>query len=1137
MRSHRLSRHQQLLVFAAVTICVSLTLATKASAEESSSCLDGSLPGISQEMPAEAPDHIGQEVGDTLAPVDTQGLAAGGQQGQAASDAQGPKMGEAQDQTTGAAQTDPAGDTQVQNADAQDQPTVDASIDADEAIGEEAAVATGDARGVEEQEDAIASSDVSAAKSADTSATPNDSPIASEGTGDDADSSGAKVTLSADAAKTTSAVEAQAAKDVADEPVVQDREVFSISASANKATRVAVAGNSRASGANVLLASAKTLLGEYWRAFKRDDGAWRLVNLAGSKSLTVSGTPTAGANVLVKSGMGTGWVFERNEDGTVCIIPLGYESLRLALAVDKASVGTNLLLAKAKNGSASQRFNVSSARVLTQAFAEDTRLDKDIVVITSETDKGKAITIAQGSKLDGGNAQLATNKNAITQKFILIHQGCGLYMVQNARSGEYLECANGRSAAGTNVCQRAGDPTLARLWYFVEQANGTFSIRSAKSGLALGVRKASNYEGANVEIQKDSGEAWQRFRVKDTVLYPDGHVFRLSPASASSVLVAVASNSSSAGANVRLQNPEYLLGNWWRVVRDASSSGLSFKLASMRSANYLGVSGKLAHGANVNISRAGTQWIARINDGGTVSLSPSGNRGLVLDAASGGRSAGANVRIARSTDAASQKFVLSYNSALTNAACRGVSMPEAVYNVASSLNTRLVADVARGSLSSGANVRIHSANGTDAQKWALEYVGSGLYRMRDAKSALLLGVAGRGRKNGSNVAQFKADDTLFQLWYLTKSGKGYVVHNAASGFALDVDGSKGKNDANLEINKTNGAKSQTMLFREKPLLANGTYAFNSDLTEYGMLVFEVRGGSTKSGGNVQVYQSNGTDAQKWVLRYQGAGEYTIANKKSGLLLTVAGNSNANGGNIVQASNNGSSYQKWILTVTNSGGIGFKNAGSKKMLEIAGGVSDNRVNVHQNYSRSVKYQSWRVKKNHEKLPAGKLGKFIGRMVYYTDIISVGYDQATPDRWNIRNGGECDCSSLVINCLREAGFKTGDVAENIGKINAGRNKAGCHYTGNMSHYLTRYGWKRIGFSLSKLKPGDILLNDVYHTCAVISGRGTDAYVAQASIDERNQGWYGRSGDQSGYETNIKKAYIYRHGGWNCILRYSN
>lgn len=136
----------------------------------------------------------------------------------------------------------------------------------------------------------------------------------------------------------------------------------------------------------------------------------------------------------------------------------------------------------------------------------------------------------------------------------------------------------------------------------------------------------------------------------------------------------------------------------------------------------------------------------------------------------------------------------------------------------------------------------------------------------------------------------------------------------------------------------------------------------------------------------------------------------------------------------------------------------------------------------------------------------------------DEWSLGYDQS--NRWDVKDWGETDCSALVITALKRNGFKVGEAT----------------YTGNMSYWLTRNGWKRLAPDLSKARPGDILLNDTYHTCMVISGNGWDAKIAQASIDENGNIMGGKAGDQTGYETNTRGIYTYSKG-WDCILRYTD
>jgi len=140
----------------------------------------------------------------------------------------------------------------------------------------------------------------------------------------------------------------------------------------------------------------------------------------------------------------------------------------------------------------------------------------------------------------------------------------------------------------------------------------------------------------------------------------------------------------------------------------------------------------------------------------------------------------------------------------------------------------------------------------------------------------------------------------------------------------------------------------------------------------------------------------------------------------------------------------------------------------------------------------------------------LNTLINRMTYWCAVANMGYSQS--DRWNFNaSAGNCDCSSLVIHALREAGFDTGSAT----------------YTGNLSSNLTKRGWTRVAAN-GNPHAGDILLNDVHHVAVYLGG----GRLAQASISEHGTA-YGKAGDQTGRETNIKAYYNYP---WNCYLRYT-
>lgn len=146
--------------------------------------------------------------------------------------------------------------------------------------------------------------------------------------------------------------------------------------------------------------------------------------------------------------------------------------------------------------------------------------------------------------------------------------------------------------------------------------------------------------------------------------------------------------------------------------------------------------------------------------------------------------------------------------------------------------------------------------------------------------------------------------------------------------------------------------------------------------------------------------------------------------------------------------------------------------------------------------------------------GSKQKLIDRMRYWCDQGNLGYDQS--NRWDIRYGGECDCSSLVYWCLWEAGY--GQKPANPANQTL--------YTGTLSKDLQAMGFQKLPNN-GNPQPGDVLLNDTHHV-AVCTGPGI---LSQASIDENGRARGGKSGDQTDRETNTKAYYNYP---WNNYYR---
>lgn len=139
-------------------------------------------------------------------------------------------------------------------------------------------------------------------------------------------------------------------------------------------------------------------------------------------------------------------------------------------------------------------------------------------------------------------------------------------------------------------------------------------------------------------------------------------------------------------------------------------------------------------------------------------------------------------------------------------------------------------------------------------------------------------------------------------------------------------------------------------------ISNGIYTFNTALKSNMML--DVYNNQTANGTNVQIYQSNGENSQKFRVTSVGSGWYKITNAVSGKALDVAGGRKGSGVNVQMYTYNGSDAQLWRFY---SAGNGYYYIQNKLgyYLDVRGGGTSNGTNV-QVYSRNnTNSQKWKL----------------------------------------------------------------------------------------------------------------------------------------------------------------------------------
>ena len=329
--------------------------------------------------------------------------------------------------------------------------------------------------------------------------------------------------------------------------------------------------------------------------------------------------------------------------------------------------------------------------------------------------------------------------------------------------------------------------------------------------------------------------------------------------------------------------------------------------------------------------------------------------GRKLDVAGAGIKDGTNVQLWENTDSCAQRWKIV-----------GVGGDDVKFVSACSVK---VLDIVNADTRNGTNIHLWSDNGSLAQKWELIPVDTlgedGLYTIQLNKDkAKVVDISGgvNNARNGTNVQLYSSNNTGAQRWRIKKESDGYfVISNPQTGKVIDVVNGSDKIGTNIQLYQPNGACAQRWKILKN---GDGTYTFMAACSNK---VFDLIDGNNRNGANIRLWDANNSDAQKWMLSkidILNNGEYEIISALSdNKALDLAGNQIVDGANIQLYDNNGSSAQRWKVTYdANRDYYSIMNSGTKKSIDAAGAGTWNGVNIHQWSSNGCCAQKWTIFKD-------------------------------------------------------------------------------------------------------------------------------------------------------------------------------
>jgi len=496
--------------------------------------------------------------------------------------------------------------------------------------------------------------------------------------------------------------------------------------------------------------------------------------------------------------------------------------------------------------------------------------------IQSLVNPNYVLDIYGGYTTNGANVQLYRSNDTEAQLFKVTHDSQGYVTFTNVKSGKVLDVYGGTKKNNQNIWQFSSNGSRAQKWIVKPDGNGYVIISALDSNYVLDLSTGKAINSSNIQLYTYCGSNAQRWKFSKLVSKTDK-------------------------LNSLAQSNKNVLADGTYVISTALSSNYVLDVYG----------GYTWNKANVQLfAKNGTdaQAFKVTHDSQGYVTFTNVNSGKVLDVAGSRAGNNANVQQYSLDGSRAQKWVVQKNGS--------------GYTIISALDPNFVLDLSGALVMNGRNIGLYQNNGSKAQQWNFskhmtdrercdlfaaqnkDKIADGVYYIKNKNVNYALDVYGGSLYGGANVQLYSLNRSNAQKWKITHDSKGYVMfQNVGSGMYLTAGGSG--NSANVYQQKQSNGYNQKWIIM---------FDTNSNLRIVSALhsnrVLDVHGGMIRNFSNIQLYDSNNSNAQKWVF------EYINTNATGGLMqimgtsqTTVAQmvryyNSNASGYDTFKAKDNG-----------------------------------------------------------------------------------------------------------------------------------------------------------------------------------------------------------------------------------------
>lgn len=671
---------------------------------------------------------------------------------------------------------------------------------------------------------------------------------------------------------------------------------------------------SESNGANVQIYTYNNTWAQKFKILKDKNGYYEIINRKSGKVLDVKdGKIYNGANVWQyerNNSDAQKWMIEKNSDGTYTITSKLNNKYCLDINQGENKNGANVQVYQ-KNGTTAQKFKLSKNQPKTSKKV----IEDGTYKIVSVSNNTKVIDVADGSTGTGANIQLYTDNSTDAQKFKITYGTDGYYTIINKKSGKSMSAKENNVKPGGNIFQGNQVNTDAQKWMIEKNSDNTYTIFSKQSELCIDIANGTTSNGTNIWEYIPNGSKAQKFYLipvetskSEQVLKNGEYTIKTSLNVSKAIDIQNESKNSSASIQLNDENNaisqrfELQFGNdgYYRIINKNSKKVFDVQDGNKEAGAYVWQ-------YQQNNSDA-QKWILKDLGNGYYHIISKLN-GLYLTVENSKTSNGTRLMMTNPNNQSNQKFKI---SEYIYATPEKDSIEDGIYQIV--LKNNLVVDVENATYNNYGNIHIWANKKEQQQKFMIKQINNtGYYEIINVNSGKALDVYNGNQKISTNVDQYERNNTDAQKWIIKNCGNGYyTIISKCNNLALDVQGGlTNKNGTNIQMYLNNGTDAQKFKLQKIETIKEDTYEIETKLNSNKVL--DVAWGSTGDGANIQLYDANNVNQQKFVLDYDN-GVYIIKAKHSGKALTVDTKNN----NVYQSTYQGSDNQKWKIEPAGNG---------------------------------------------------------------------------------------------------------------------------------------------------------------------------------------------------------------------------